>query len=183
MSALPSLPRLPQRPFPSLPSALLPGNLRQHLGQRLNSFRVPDFTVPAPLARLVARLPQQPPTQVLTLALNLALDRILPRDTLAPLIGHRLQMRVLDAGLTLDFTLTDKGFRRAAPVAGSKPDLSLSATTRDFIALALREEDPDTLFFSRRLRMEGDTELGLLVKNTLDAVDWDALKARLSALS
>ena len=35
--------------------------------------------------------------------------------------------------------------------------------------LALRKEDPDTLFFSRRLCMEGNTELGLLVKNTLDA--------------
>lgn len=33
----------------------------------------------------------------------------------------------------------------------------------------------DTLFFSRRLLMEGETDLGLLVKNTLDAIDWDAL--------
>ena len=89
-------------------------------------------------------------------------------------------MRVLDAGLTLDFTLTERGFRRTAPAADRKPDLIISATTRDFIALALREEDPDTLFFSRRLRMEGDTELGLLVKNTLDAVDWDALKEKLT---
>ena len=37
--------------------------------------------------------------------------------------------------------------------------------------LARRLEDPDTLFFSRRLSMEGDTELGLLVKNTLDAIE------------
>jgi predicted lipid carrier protein YhbT len=37
--------------------------------------------------------------------------------------------------------------------------------------LARRLEDPDTLFFSLRLSMEGDTELGLLVKNTLDAID------------
>jgi predicted lipid carrier protein YhbT len=29
--------------------------------------------------------------------------------------------------------------------------------------------------------MEGETDLGLLVKNTLDAVDWDALTARLPA--
>ena len=172
MPALPSLPR------PPLPTALLPGNLRQRIGERLENFRIPDFTVPAPLAKLVARLPQQPPTHVLTLALNLALGRILPRDTLAPLTGHHLQMRVLDAGLTLDFTLTDKGFRCSAPVTGKKPDLIISATTRDFMALALREEDPDTLFFSRRLRMEGDTDLGLLVKNTLDAADWDALKEK-----
>ena len=37
--------------------------------------------------------------------------------------------------------------------------------------LARRQEDPDTLFFSRRLSMEGDTELGLLVKNTIDAIE------------
>ncbi|WP_341646222.1 ubiquinone anaerobic biosynthesis accessory factor UbiT [Thauera sp. SDU_THAU2] len=173
------MPALPSLPFPP-PSVLLPGSLRRRIGERLAHFRVPDFTVPAPLAKLAGRLPQQPPTLALTLALNLALDRILPRDTLAPLSGRHLQMRVLDAGLRLDFTLADKGFQRAAPAAGDgKPDLVISATTRDFIALALREEDPDTLFFSRRLRMEGDTELGLLVKNTLDAVDWDALKAKL----
>lgn len=173
MPALPSLPR------PPLPAELLPGSLRQRIGARLEAFRVPDFTVPAALARLVARLPQQPPTQVLTLALNLALGRILPRDTLEPLNGRLLQMRVLDAGLTLDFTLGATGFRPASAPAGTKPDLVIAATTRDFIALALREEDPDTLFFSRRLRMEGDTELGLLVKNTLDAVDWGALKEKL----
>ena len=33
----------------------------------------------------------------------------------------------------------------------------------------------DTLFFSRRLSMEGDTELGLIVKNTLDALEFPVL--------
>jgi predicted lipid carrier protein YhbT len=41
--------------------------------------------------------------------------------------------------------------------------------------MARREEDPDTLFFSRRLIMEGDTELGLVVKNTLDALELPVL--------
>lgn len=63
--------------------------------------------------------------------------------------------------------------------AGGKPDVTLTARTRDYLALALREEDADTLFFSRRLRMEGATHLGLLVKNTLDAVDWSAFRERL----
>lgn len=154
----------------------LPGELHQRLRARLQNLSVPAFTVPAALARVLARLPQRPPTQVLTTALNLALDRILPRSALEPLIGRHLQMRVLDAGLTLDFSLGTAGFRPAPPVP--RPDLVISATTRDFIALALREEDADTLFFSRRLRMEGDTDLGLLVKNTLDAVDWDDLREK-----
>jgi predicted lipid carrier protein YhbT len=36
----------------------------------------------------------------------------------------------------------------------------------------MRQEDPDTLFFNRTLDIEGDTELGLIVKNMLDAVEW-----------
>lgn len=172
-----SLPALPAFPFPEL----LPGSLRQRLVHRLEQFELPAFSVPQPLARLVARLPQRPPAHALSVALNLALGRILPRESLAPLTDRRLQMRVTDAGLCLDFGLTAKGFR-PLPASGEKPDLVISATLRDYLALALREEDPDTLFFSRRLRMEGDTDLGLLVKNTLDAVDWEALRAELLSL-
>ena len=51
------------------------------------------------------------------------------------------------------------------------PDLTIRAHASDFIALARRSQDPDTLFFNRRLSMEGDTELGLMVKNTLDAME------------
>lgn len=159
-----ALPRLP---------ALLPDTLRRRALQSLATIRIPAFTVPVALARIVAHLPQQPPTLALTSALNTALGRILPRDTLAPLAGRHLRLRVTDAGLSLDFSLGARGFERVS--ARGKPDLVLAACARDYLALALREEDADTLFFSRRLIMEGDTELGLLVKNTLDAVDWDAL--------
>jgi predicted lipid carrier protein YhbT len=44
--------------------------------------------------------------------------------------------------------------------------------------MARREEDPDTLFFCRRLILEGDTELGLLFKNTLDGLDASAFDWR-----
>ena len=30
----------------------------------------------------------------------------------------------------------------------------------------------DTLFFNRKLHIEGDTELGLITKNLLDSVEW-----------
>ena len=139
--------------------------------------KIPAFTLPVTLARVGARLPQLPPTLALIGGLNLALGRILPREPLEPLTGKRLLLRMTDAGLAMRFTLTPRGFR---PLFDARtPDLTISATTRDYLALALREEDPDTLFFSRRLLMEGETDLGLLVKNTLDAVDWDALSTRL----
>lgn len=41
--------------------------------------------------------------------------------------------------------------------------------------IAARKEDPDTLFFQRRLRIEGDTELGLYVKNLMDAIDLESM--------
>ena len=48
-------------------------------------------------------------------------------------------------------------------------DLRITGRARDFLRLATRLEDADTLFFQRRLKMEGDTELGLYLKNFLDA--------------
>lgn len=131
------------------------------------------FTLPTPLGKLVSRLPQLPPTLALVTALNLALDRVIPRASLEPLTGKRLALRVLDAGLHLRLTLTPRGFLPSLDPAAA--DVTISANAYDFLVLALRQEDPDTLFFSRRLLMEGDTELGLLVKNTLDAVDFSAL--------
>ena len=134
-------------------------------------FKIPDFTLPAAFARFGPRLPQLPPTLALVAALNAALGRLLPREPLEPLLGKRVAIRVLDAGMTLRFAYGERGFRPAPIFDGVPADLVLSARARDFIALLLREEDADTLFFGRRLRMEGDTELGLLVKNTLDGID------------
>lgn len=139
------------------------------MGNHMTNFKLPDFTLPAPLTRLGGKLPQLPPTLALVSALNLALGRLIPREPLEMLIGKRFVIRVKDAGMTLRFGYGTHGFR---PVFDSAPpDLTISARSRDFIALLMREEDPDTLFFNRRLLMEGDTDLGLLVKNTLDGVD------------
>ncbi|MCX7171198.1 MAG: SCP2 sterol-binding domain-containing protein [Proteobacteria bacterium] len=131
--------------------------------------QLPNFTLPALFARFGQRLPQLPPTLALISVLNLALGRLLPREPLAPLLGKRLAIRVSDAGLTLRFAYNDRGFHPSFGAAAA--DLTITARTRDFLALLTREEDADTLFFNRRLQMQGETELGLLVKNTLDAIE------------
>ena len=141
--------------------------------------QLPDFTLPLPFARLGRRLPQLPPTLALIAALNLALGRMLPREPLAPLLGKRLAINVSDAGLSLCFELGASGFRPSFGSAAAH--LTISARVRDFLALLTREEDADTLFFNRRLRMEGETELGLLVKNTLDSIELPRLESSLPA--
>ncbi len=61
-------------------------------------------------------------------------------------------------------------------------DVSFSGQLNDLVLIAGRKEDPDTLFFQRRLSIEGDTELGLEVKNLMDSVDLDALPKPLQVL-
>ena len=54
-------------------------------------------------------------------------------------------------------------------------DAWIKGASSEFMKLANRSEDPDTLFFQRRLLIEGDTELGLGTKNLLDSIDWTEL--------
>lgn len=66
----------------------------------------------------------------------------------------------------------------ASPRLGIKEDVSFSATSQDLLLIAGRKQDPDTLFFQRRLHIEGDTELGLEVKNLIDAIDVEQLPSK-----
>lgn len=131
--------------------------------------RVPEITLPAPLAQVVSRLPMAPPSWALVQVLNQMLRRgVLPAD-MSLLAGRRFEIHVSDAGLRLRFSASSRSFTTAADGAA---DLRFSARLSDFARMMLREEDPDTLFFQRKLVIEGDTELGLIVKNLLDSVDW-----------
>jgi len=133
----------------------------------------PAFNFPQPLATLVSLLPTFPPSFALTRVLNLALDRIILSENLQPLQDKQIAIRVKDLGLSFFFIIEAGKFKPTR--SGKVPDLVISATAHDFYLLATRREDPDTLFFSRRLLIEGDTELGLVAKNTLDAIELPAL--------
>lgn len=50
-------------------------------------------------------------------------------------------------------------------------EANLSINTSDAIKLINQEVDPDTLFFKRRLKISGNTELAHWVKNTIDSID------------
>jgi len=133
------------------------------------------FTIPTPVARVFGALPRRPGSQLFVIGLNFALTPHLPLDTRAMLEGRSLRIEVTDAGLCFDYTWRKNAFEAAHHV-GRTPDLTIRAQAWDYHRLIQRGEDPDTLFFSRRLVMEGDTELGLLVKNTLDALEPDVLR-------
>ncbi|HKR44690.1 MAG TPA: SCP2 sterol-binding domain-containing protein [Paraburkholderia sp.] len=127
------------------------------------------YQLPAVLKKALSLLPAYPGSMLFAGALNAVLVRHLPADTLDRLDGRALRIEARDAGIAFDFVC--RGGRFSAVRPQSEVALTISASTHDFMLLAQRKEDPDTLFFSRRLTMEGDTELGLLVKNALDATD------------
>ena len=111
-------------------------------------------------------------TAVVTL-LNRVFAEALREGELDYLHGHSVRIHVRDMQLT--FCITLQQGRLAASRARNMPDLSITGTLHAFLLLAARCEDTDTLFFQRRLRMEGNTELGLEVKNFLDGLDVDSL--------
>ncbi|HAB1977571.1 TPA_asm: SCP2 domain-containing protein [Salmonella enterica subsp. diarizonae] len=61
-------------------------------------------------------------------------------------------------------------------------DVSFSADASDLLMIAARKQDPDTLFFQRRLVIEGDTELGLYVKNLMDAIELEQMPKALRVM-
>ena len=109
----------------------------------------------------------------LTILLNEALRVPLHHDELAFLGQAIVGIRIDD--LNLDWRIRLDGNRLRPVNREVSVDVSISGHAHDFARLALRLVDPDTLFFQRRLCIEGDTEIGLGVKNTLDALDWEDL--------
>jgi len=127
------------------------------------------YAIPKPVGQMLGRLPAYPGSMLFVTGLNVALAKQLASDVTDMLIGKKLRLCVLDAQWAFDFEW--KNGRFVACQRAGAADLTISASAHDFMLLARRQEDPDTLFFNRRLAMEGDTELGLLVKNTIDAIE------------
>ena len=146
-----------------------------HLPQSFPSFTIPRFRLPAIVSAIGTKLPQWPHALALVAGLNTALAlRLLPADSLTLLEGKTFLVDVLDSGGRASFTYR-AGLFRPLFTPPQTPDLAFSANLSAFLQLVARQEDPDTLFFNRELSIEGDTELGLVVKNMLDAVEWPTL--------
>ncbi len=132
--------------------------------------KLSDFRFPT----LFSKIGQYIPAPFASLPLLAMLELARRRAWLqAPetLYGKSFLITIEDLGLQLKF-VCDKGIFKpqASAVANAGPaDVRLSAMAVDFFQMASGMEDADTLFFKRRLKIEGDTELGVAVKYWLDA--------------
>ncbi|EAR07440.1 ubiquinone anaerobic biosynthesis accessory factor UbiT [Reinekea blandensis] len=104
----------------------------------------------------------------LSTALNHALQELIDAGELDFLEGRCCEIAVKDRRLRWPLTLR-QGRLMLAP--GAEVDVRVSATVPAFLNLVSQQVDPDTLFFQRQLSIDGDVELGLYIKNLLDALD------------
>lgn len=118
---------------------------------------------------LVRRLPTEPPSFLAARVLDRLLWPRLDATQRRELAGRVVELELLESGLRLRLRLGEQGFET---VRGDAPPaaLRIRARSQALWRLLRGQDDADRLFFERSLVMEGDTEYGLALKNTLDAL-------------
>ncbi|VGP86350.1 hypothetical protein SB6094_01693 [Klebsiella quasivariicola] len=143
------------------------------LRSRLVHFGPSLLSVPVKLAPFALK------RQVLEQVLSWQFRQALAEGELEFLEGRWLSIHVRDIGLLLYTSVVDG---RLVVSQQADADVSFSADASDLLMIAARKQDPDTLFFQRRLVIEGDTELGLYVKNLMDAIELEQMPKALRVM-
>ncbi|MCU5782446.1 hypothetical protein MA04_01746 [Alcanivorax balearicus MACL04] len=133
-------------------------------------FPLTPFGPPSPLAvfrHIDAHAPLLLKRPFLEPLMNRLLAEPLAAGEFEPLQGRHLTLDLADGAPRFTVTLQANRLR----LSERPGEACIRGGWREFLQLLGREQDPDTLFFQRRLLVEGDTELGLWVKNLLDGLD------------
>ncbi|HCM7593027.1 ubiquinone anaerobic biosynthesis accessory factor UbiT [Klebsiella pneumoniae] len=143
------------------------------LRSRLVHFGPSLMSVPVKLAPFALK------RQVLEQVLSWQFRQALAEGELEFLERRWLSIHVRDIGLLWYTSVVDG---RLVVSQQADADVSFSADASDLLMIAARKQDPDTLFFQRRLVIEGDTELGLYVKNLMDAIELEQMPKALRVM-
>ena len=143
------------------------------LRSRLVHFGPSLMSVPVKLAPFALK------RQVLEQVLSWQFRQALAEGELEFLEGRWLSIHVRDIGLLWYTSVVDG---RLVVSQQADADVSFIADASDLLMIAARKQDPDTLFFQRRLAIEGDTELGLYVKNLMDAIELEQMPKALRVM-
>ena len=143
------------------------------LRSRLVHFGPSLMSVPVKLAPFALK------RQVLEQVLSWQFRQALAEGELEFLEGRWLSIHVRDIGLLWYTSVVDG---RLVVSQQADADVSFSADASDLLMIAARKQDPYTLFFQRRLVIEGDTELGLYVKNLMDAIELEQMPKALRVM-
>ena len=127
---------------------------------------------PQNLSRIVISAPRILNYAVTQKLLNSAFEQQINEGDFDFLENRTLQVEIIDANLFVGLSFSQN--KITCHHVNSMPnqsDATLSIDTLNAIQLLQQEVDPDTLFFQRKLKINGDTELAHQVKNTIDTLD------------
>lgn len=91
------------------------------------------------------------------------------KGRLKELEGKVFLFEATDHKKTFYMIISNGDIRIALHHAGA-PDVSMRGEVEVLVGLLLGKVDPDTVFFSRRLEITGDTAVAILFKNILAAI-------------
>jgi predicted lipid carrier protein YhbT len=123
----------------------------------------------------VAILPKSFKREVITELINLALVKQLSAGEMDFIAGKWLGIKVLDIGLDFAISINQGLQPKVILKELSQADVTFSGNVAELLLIASGKEDPDSLFFQRKLLIEGDTQLGVEVKNLLLAIELASL--------
>jgi len=153
-----SLPKLPPFPehYPLLNQSL--AVLREYLPSPAPVLGAIDQRIPMPVKQLAAEAP-----------LNRLFAEAMADGEFDDFEDRRIRLELNGGhpGITLGF------WSGRLRVVNGPGEATIRGSLSAFRTLAERRQDPDQLFFQRRLVIEGDTELGLALKNLLDGLEWN----------
>ncbi|WP_371243357.1 SCP2 domain-containing protein [Pantoea sp. KPR_PJ] len=131
---------------------------------------------PKILSLPVALTPYPVKRALLQQLLNWQFRHALAEGELDFLQARHLGIEIADVNLRW-ITTIEEG--QLVVVQDVEADVWFRGNANDLLLVAARKADPDMLFFQRRLLIEGDTELGLEVKNLMDALELEAMPTAL----
>jgi len=91
------------------------------------------------------------------------------REKLKGLDGKVFFFDAQDVKKSFYMQIRDKNIKVTPHYVG-KPDVTMRGETPVLFRLLMGKEDPDTVFFSRRLAIEGDTAAAICFKNILNSL-------------
>ncbi|ABO24652.1 SCP2 domain-containing protein [Shewanella loihica] len=126
---------------------------------------------PKVIAKPLNLVPFSIKAQLIERILNLLMAAQIKDGELDFLQARWVKISVTDLELSFEVSFDERLIVRE----GGEAEVSFSGCSQALLLIAAGKEDPDTLFFQRRLAIEGDTELGLEVKNLLLSIEFDTM--------
>ena len=154
----------------------------ERIQQSIEPFAKRIFT-PAKLANVATRFPFSFNVLIIEKMCHQIFKEQIDEGEFDFLTNRKVHIEITDANLNIGLSYSQQSLRCLHfSNTQYQADASLSINTSDAILLLQQAVDPDTLFFQRRLKISGDTELAHHIKNTIDTIDPDVIPSLLLSL-